>query len=96
MAKETNTLDDYAEARKNAIRARQIREEHAAKLQREESDHYADYDASIIKKVKEKDEKKDKENFFLGIFFLFRLSRAYNTRCFICGYGFSRTIISCC
>ena len=71
MAKETNTLDDYAEARKNAIRARQIREEHAAKLQREESDHYADYDASIIKKVKEKDEKKDKENFFLEYFSYF-------------------------
>ncbi|MBQ9746358.1 MAG: hypothetical protein IJW21_06005 [Clostridia bacterium] len=68
---ETNTLDDYAEARKNAIRARQIREAKALKIQNEEAEHYADYDASIIKKAKEKDEKKDKENFFLEYFSYF-------------------------
>ena len=70
-ANETNALDDYAKARENAIYARRIREAHAAKLQKEEADHYADYDASIIKKAKETDSKKDKQHFFPEYFSYF-------------------------
>ena len=66
-----SALDDYAEARKNAIRARKMREEHAAKLQKEEADFYADYDAKIIKKAKETDDKKDKQSFFWEFFSYF-------------------------
>ena len=71
VPEKSSTFDDYAEARKNAIRARKIREEHAAKLQKEEADFYADYDAKIIKKAKETDDKKDKQNFFWEFFSYF-------------------------
>ena len=71
VPEKASALDDYAEARKNAIRARKIREEHAAKLQKEEADFYADYDAKIIKKAKETDDKKDKQNFFWEFFSYF-------------------------
>lgn len=61
----------YAEARKNAILARKMREEHEYNLQKQEIDHYADYDAEAIKKAKEAEEKKEKHSFFWEFFSYF-------------------------
>ena len=54
----------YAEARKSAILARKMREEREEKQKKEEAGLYADYDAEIINKAKETEEKKEKRSFF--------------------------------
>ena len=56
--------DSYAEARRNAILARKMREEQEEKLKKEEAAFSADYDAEVIRKAKEEYEKKDKHKFF--------------------------------
>jgi len=61
----------YAEARKSAILARQIREEREETAKKQEIAHYADYDDKIIKQTKEEEAKKAKHSFFREFFSYF-------------------------
>ena len=58
------TREEYEETRKSAVEARKMRAAHEEKLQKQEAELYADYDAQIIEKAKDKDTKKEKRSFF--------------------------------
>ncbi len=61
----------YAEARKNAIQARKMRETQEERQRAQERENYADYDAEAIKRAKDAEEKKDKHSFFWEFFSYF-------------------------